>query len=198
MQRLAALVPRPRLHLIRFHGVLAPHAALRAAIVPGPPHKPGIDAAHRAPEAPARMGLSAVAQARVRYRPRTLPAVWRRLQDYRRHRRARRDCQDPHAPGLAGARAAALPGAAAGAFPGGLISKARRFCNGADAPARPALARSNQSASACGDSSRCRDQIVIASREFPVTIARLTASRTGHLSRSQSNRRLIFLIAPKH
>ena len=34
MQRLAALVPRPRLHLIRFHGVLAPHAKLRAAIVP--------------------------------------------------------------------------------------------------------------------------------------------------------------------
>ena len=33
MQRLAALVPRPRLHLIRFHGVLAPHAKLRAAIV---------------------------------------------------------------------------------------------------------------------------------------------------------------------
>ena len=31
MQRLAALVPRPRLHLIRFHGVLAPHAKLRAA-----------------------------------------------------------------------------------------------------------------------------------------------------------------------
>ena len=29
MQRLAALVPRPRLHLIRFHGVLAPHATLR-------------------------------------------------------------------------------------------------------------------------------------------------------------------------
>ena len=35
MQRLAALVPRPRLHLIRFHGVLAPHAKLRAAVVPG-------------------------------------------------------------------------------------------------------------------------------------------------------------------
>ena len=34
IQRLAALVPRPRLHLIRFHGVLAPHAKLRAAIVP--------------------------------------------------------------------------------------------------------------------------------------------------------------------
>jgi hypothetical protein len=30
MQRLAALVPCPRLHLIRFHGVLAPNAKLRS------------------------------------------------------------------------------------------------------------------------------------------------------------------------
>ncbi len=38
MQRLAALVPRPRLHLIRFHGVLAPNAKLRLLVVPqGPP-----------------------------------------------------------------------------------------------------------------------------------------------------------------
>ncbi len=34
LQRLAALVPRPRLHLIRFHGVLAPNSALRPQIVP--------------------------------------------------------------------------------------------------------------------------------------------------------------------
>lgn len=34
MQRLAALVPRPRLNLIRFHGVLAPNAKLRAQIIP--------------------------------------------------------------------------------------------------------------------------------------------------------------------
>ena len=33
MQRLAALVPRPRLHLTRFHGVLAPNAKLRSQIV---------------------------------------------------------------------------------------------------------------------------------------------------------------------
>jgi hypothetical protein len=33
--RLAALTPPPRLHLIRYHGVLAPHAADRALIVPG-------------------------------------------------------------------------------------------------------------------------------------------------------------------
>jgi len=37
MERLAALVPRPRLHLIRFHGVLAPNAKLRSQIVPAPP-----------------------------------------------------------------------------------------------------------------------------------------------------------------
>ena len=30
--RLAALVPPPRKHLTRFHGVFAPHAALRAAV----------------------------------------------------------------------------------------------------------------------------------------------------------------------
>ncbi len=35
MQRLAALVPRPRLNLIRFHGVLAPNTKLRAEIISG-------------------------------------------------------------------------------------------------------------------------------------------------------------------
>ena len=35
MQRLATLVPRPRLNLIRFHGVLAPNAKLRSEIIPG-------------------------------------------------------------------------------------------------------------------------------------------------------------------
>ena len=40
MQRLAALVPRPRLHLIRFHGVLAPNAKLRALVVPQEPVAP--------------------------------------------------------------------------------------------------------------------------------------------------------------
>ena len=39
-QRLAALVPRPRLHLIRFHGVLAPNAELRAQVVPQDPEPP--------------------------------------------------------------------------------------------------------------------------------------------------------------
>ena len=34
MARLAALVPPPRAHLTRFHGVFAPQAALRAAVTP--------------------------------------------------------------------------------------------------------------------------------------------------------------------
>ena len=37
LQRLAALVPRPRLHLIRYHGVLAPNARLRPLVVPQKP-----------------------------------------------------------------------------------------------------------------------------------------------------------------
>ena len=47
MQRLAALVPRPRLHLIRFHGVLAPNAKLRAPVVPQGPEvaEPATEAA---------------------------------------------------------------------------------------------------------------------------------------------------------
>ena len=34
MEKLAALVPRPRVHLTRFHGCLAPHAKIRSLIVP--------------------------------------------------------------------------------------------------------------------------------------------------------------------
>ena len=40
MQRLATLVPRPRLHLIRSHGVLAANAKLRAQVVPQDPEPP--------------------------------------------------------------------------------------------------------------------------------------------------------------
>ena len=53
---LPALVPRTSLHLIRFHGVLAPNAGLRAAVVPGPPEKPGEPAGEHAHGVRARMG----------------------------------------------------------------------------------------------------------------------------------------------
>ncbi len=34
MARLAALVPKPRMHLTRYHGVFAPHSQYRAAVTP--------------------------------------------------------------------------------------------------------------------------------------------------------------------
>ena len=44
IEKLAALVPPPRLNLIRYHGVLAPNAAGREHIVPGPrPDEAGSD-----------------------------------------------------------------------------------------------------------------------------------------------------------
>jgi hypothetical protein len=55
MQRLAALVPRPRLHLIRFHGVLAPNAKLRAAVIPQSAQKDSAPAHEHANGQAARM-----------------------------------------------------------------------------------------------------------------------------------------------
>jgi len=57
MQRLAARMPRPRLHLIRFHGVMAPNTKLRGGIIPSPVEQatePACDHA-QAQGAPARM-----------------------------------------------------------------------------------------------------------------------------------------------
>lgn len=50
---LAALVPRPRLHLICFHGVLAPNAMLRSQIVPGEADSQAPNLANVDGEAPA-------------------------------------------------------------------------------------------------------------------------------------------------
>ena len=47
-------MPRSRLHLIRFHGVLAPNAGLSAAVVPGTAKSEPAD--EHAYDAPARMG----------------------------------------------------------------------------------------------------------------------------------------------
>jgi len=62
MQRLAALVPRPRLHLIRFHGVPAPNAKLRSAIIPSAPvNAPNAAAVHADaphPSAPVRLSFA--------------------------------------------------------------------------------------------------------------------------------------------
>ena len=49
IEKLAALVPPPRLNLVRYHGVLAPNAAGREHIVPGPCRE---DAGEDAADAP--------------------------------------------------------------------------------------------------------------------------------------------------
>ena len=85
LQRLAALVPRPRLHLIRFHGVLAPHAKLRAAIVPAPAENASgqsADHAHAQPS-PTRLSWARLLKARLRYRPGTLSELRQRPKDHR-------------------------------------------------------------------------------------------------------------------
>jgi len=51
MARLAALVPPPRMHLTRYHGVFAPHSKLRAAVTPA--HR-GTGAARQPPAFPAK------------------------------------------------------------------------------------------------------------------------------------------------
>src|SRR5882672_8037470 len=47
VRRLATLVPRPRLHLMRFHGVLALDAKLRTLMVPQRPEPPAQATARR-------------------------------------------------------------------------------------------------------------------------------------------------------
>ena len=42
LEKLAALVPLPRAHLVRYSGCLAPHSKLRAAIIPTP-RQQGVD-----------------------------------------------------------------------------------------------------------------------------------------------------------
>jgi hypothetical protein len=126
MQRLAALVPRPRLHLIRFHGVLAPNAKLRSLVVPqGPEVEERATAAVAAsecvvqtetnhgpagPTAPNCLG--AATQARVRHRHAALPQLRRRgAQDHRGHPGATGDREDPDPPGTGSAAAAQRPSA---------------------------------------------------------------------------------------
>lgn len=68
---------RPRLHLIRFHGVLAPNAKLRPAIIPNAPVNANAPSAEHgdAPQhsAPTRMSLSPAAQTSIRDRHRAVP-----------------------------------------------------------------------------------------------------------------------------
>jgi hypothetical protein len=52
MARLAALVPPPRMHLTRYHGVFAPHSKLRAAVTPAGRARGSKPQMKRAPTSP--------------------------------------------------------------------------------------------------------------------------------------------------
>jgi hypothetical protein len=63
MARLAALVPPPRMHLTRYHGVFAPHSKLRAAVTPahrgrGAPKPPAPAADPAKPPTPRHVAMN--------------------------------------------------------------------------------------------------------------------------------------------
>ena len=113
MARLAALVPKPRMHLTRYHGVLAPHSQ----------HRGGGDVGALGPGRAAAAGIWTLTLAKVST-PRHVAMSWaRRLkrvfdveiesctrcgggaEDHRQHRGAAAHCEDPVAPGAHGAGA---------------------------------------------------------------------------------------------
>ena len=149
MQRLAALVPRPRLHLIRFHGVLAPNAKLRAAIVPPPAHS--THAAEHAHHSPARMTWSRLLKRVFDIDIEHCSNCGGAFEDHRRHRRAASDSQNPRPFGFAYPGAAALtcaPSRVAGLgplLPSGLRAESACPTQGDDR-ARPALGQTPEAA----------------------------------------------------
>ena len=69
LEKLAALTPRPRINLILYHGVLAPHARWRARVVAVQVRL------FRLPGAAASLGVGESHAARVRHRRTRLPAL---------------------------------------------------------------------------------------------------------------------------
>ena len=67
MGRLAALVPRPRVNLTRFHGVFSPNSKLRKYVVPQHPVEEPENPKPKAYSRPGRVRMGATAQARVWY-----------------------------------------------------------------------------------------------------------------------------------
>ena len=114
MQRLAALVPRPRMHLIRYHGVLAPNAKWRSHIVPAAPI-PDSSPADSAGEEE-KGGRHYIHWARLLKRvfgidSSKLPELRRPAEDHRGDRATQCHPQNSHAPGPASTPAATRPGA---------------------------------------------------------------------------------------
>ena len=145
MQRLAALAPRPRLHLIRFHGVLAPNAKLRSEIVPDPPENTREHAADHAHGAPARMSWARLLKRVFEIDIEHCPQCGERLKIIAAiEEPAVITRQDSHAIGLARARTTAYPGTASGSVPGGLTLNPEWFWPRLVNPLGPMLAYPRQ------------------------------------------------------
>jgi hypothetical protein len=125
MQRLAVLVPRPRLHLIRFHGVLAPNAKLRSQVVPVPPQQTaqGEGDCQHAHSKPLRMTWARLLKRVYDHRRRAL-RVRRQTEAHRHHRRTGADREDTQAH-RAGPAAAATGASASGGIVWGGVSSGR-------------------------------------------------------------------------
>ena len=78
MEKLAALVPKPRINLTRYHGVLAPNSAERATVVPSGRGRRTDNPDRRiGKNKPKRKELGSTAETRVQDRPINLRALWR-------------------------------------------------------------------------------------------------------------------------
>jgi putative transposase len=150
MECLAALVPRPHFHLIRFHGVLAPNAKLRSKIVPAPAEpafEPPTDHARARGETPrmswARL-LKRVFDIDIEHCPncggalKIIAALRHAVQDG--HRRFAGDCQNPQSSGPIDPRPVACAGASSRIIPDNLTAE-NRLPTQADGAARSAFER---------------------------------------------------------
>ncbi len=125
LARLAALVPPPRVHLTRYHGVFAPHAALRAAITPaGRGRSSGSAGAAVERVTPKHVAMSWMQRLKrgASDRDRALPGLWRTAYSDREHRGSGADRADSGAREAAGGgRTAAAAGGAGAAAVAALI-----------------------------------------------------------------------------
>jgi hypothetical protein len=117
MARLAALVPPPRMHLTRYHGIFAPHSKLRVAVTPagrGKGKKPPAEEGADNPATPCGDELVEAPEAGVRDRHRGLRTLRREAQGDCQHRGAGGHREDSGAPGTHGAGSVPIRAAAWG------------------------------------------------------------------------------------
>ena len=121
LERLAALVPPPRRHQLRYHGTLAPHAKWRSQIVPARPTGATTAACADAADAvPERSVASRIAWAELLKRVfaedvLAVRSLWRTHEDHRDRDGSGGGSEDPDVAGLAASRPAGCAGEGAGA-----------------------------------------------------------------------------------